>query len=66
MGLFRGDNIALSLVIKPASLAVFQQFQLSACVAVAVHDFFAKYAGEDTRINGPMIYTGKTERQVVY
>lgn len=47
------DNIALSLVIKPASLAVAQQFQLSACAAVAACSFFKKYAGEEVRIKWP-------------
>ena len=32
---------------------VTQQFQLSACIAVAVCTFFQKYAGEDTRIKWP-------------
>jgi BirA family biotin operon repressor/biotin-[acetyl-CoA-carboxylase] ligase len=48
-----GVNIALSIIIKPALLAVAQQFQLSACAAVAVHEFFRKYAGMDTRIKWP-------------
>ena len=30
-----------------------QQFQLSACAAVTVHDFFRKYAGKETRIKWP-------------
>lgn len=49
----KGENIALSLVLKPAGLSVGQQFQLSACAAVAVCDFFRSYAGEDTRIKWP-------------
>ena len=49
----KGVNITLSIVIKPAPLAVTQQFHLSACVAVAVHEFFSKYAGKDTRIKWP-------------
>jgi len=46
-------NILLSIVLKPQFLGVFQQFQLSACVAVAVHQFFSKYAGDDTKIKWP-------------
>jgi BirA family biotin operon repressor/biotin-[acetyl-CoA-carboxylase] ligase len=48
-----GDNIALSIVIKPAPLGVLQQFQLSACAAVSLCLFFQKYAGEDTSIKWP-------------
>ena len=46
-------NIALSVVIKPASLRLTQQFHLSACVAVAVHEFFMNYTGDDTKIKWP-------------
>ena len=46
-------NLVLSLVIKPYPLQLVQQFRLSACIAVAVHDFFMKYAGDDTRIKWP-------------
>lgn len=49
----KGANIALSILINPAPLQLFQQFQLSACVAVALHDFFAKYAGSETKIKWP-------------
>ena len=46
-------NIILSIVIKPQPLLLTQQFLLSACVAVAIHDFFIKYAGPDTKIKWP-------------
>jgi BirA family biotin operon repressor/biotin-[acetyl-CoA-carboxylase] ligase len=49
----RGDNISLSVIIKPASLAVAQQFQLSACAALATCVFFKKYALEDVSIKWP-------------
>jgi len=49
----KGANIALSILVKPQSLQLAQQFQLSACVAVALQHFFAKYAGEDTKIKWP-------------
>jgi BirA family transcriptional regulator, biotin operon repressor / biotin---[acetyl-CoA-carboxylase] ligase len=49
----RQENIALSIIIKPVSLAVLQQFQLSAVIAVAVLDFFRKYAGNNVRIKWP-------------
>ena len=48
-----GVNIALSSIIKPAPLAVAQQFQLSACMAVATQEFFRKYAGDNTKIKWP-------------
>ena len=46
-------NIALSIVITPNPLKVTQQFQLSACVAVALHHFFVKHAGDDSKIKWP-------------
>jgi BirA family biotin operon repressor/biotin-[acetyl-CoA-carboxylase] ligase len=49
----KGANIILSIVIKPAPLLLTQQFQLSATVAVAVHKFFSRYAGTDTKIKWP-------------
>lgn len=49
----KGENIVLSIIIDPAPLQIPQQFQLSAAIAVAVHDFFRKYAGEDTCIKWP-------------
>ena len=49
----KGVNIILSIVIKPQPLLLTQQFMLSACVAVAVHDFFMEYAGADTKIKWP-------------
>ncbi|MGH2552823.1 MAG: biotin--[acetyl-CoA-carboxylase] ligase, partial [Chitinophagaceae bacterium] len=49
----KNHNIILSIVIKPETLLLNQQFMLSACVANAVHDFFVKYAGTDTRIKWP-------------
>jgi BirA family biotin operon repressor/biotin-[acetyl-CoA-carboxylase] ligase len=49
----RDANIILSLVIEPEPLKLTRQFQLNACIAVAVHDFFTKYAGDKTRIKWP-------------
>ncbi len=46
-------NIILSIVLKPQPLLLTQQFMLSASVAVAIHDFFMKYAGSDTKIKWP-------------
>lgn len=49
----KGANLILSIVVKPKPLQLAQQFRLSACVAVAIHEFFMKYAGEDTKIKWP-------------
>lgn len=49
----KDKNIAISLVIKPSPLKITQPFQLSACIAIAVHDFFKKYAGDDSKIKWP-------------
>jgi len=49
----KGANIILSIVLKPQTLLLTQQFMLIACVAVAVHDFFMKYAGSEARIKWP-------------
>lgn len=49
----KGANLILSLVVKPQPLLLAQQFQLSACVAVAIHDFFMKYASNETKIKWP-------------
>ena len=48
-----GLNMALSIVIMPATLRISQQFWLSACVSLAVTDLFKKYAGHDTKIKWP-------------
>jgi BirA family biotin operon repressor/biotin-[acetyl-CoA-carboxylase] ligase len=48
-----GSNILLSVLVKPQLIPLAQQFRLSACVAVAIREFYSKYAGEDTRIKWP-------------
>jgi BirA family biotin operon repressor/biotin-[acetyl-CoA-carboxylase] ligase len=49
----KGLDIALSIIINPVPLGVAQQFQLSACAAVTVNNFFSKYAGKDSKIKWP-------------
>lgn len=50
----KNQNINLSVVIKPDGLKIANQFALSAAAALAVHQFFAKYAGwEKTTIKWP-------------
>jgi len=49
-----GENIILSAVLEPVALVSSQAFALSACVALACHDLFSRYAGaEATRIKWP-------------
>jgi BirA family biotin operon repressor/biotin-[acetyl-CoA-carboxylase] ligase len=47
------ENIAISIVIDPSELPISQQFALSAAVAVGTHQFFKKYAGDETSIKWP-------------
>lgn len=49
----KGENIAISIIIKPDPLPVTQQFQLSVCAAVSVAEWFSKHAGEETRVKWP-------------
>lgn len=49
----KGANIAMSIVIDPRPLLPSQQFQLSATIANAVHEFFSSYAGDETAIKWP-------------
>jgi BirA family biotin operon repressor/biotin-[acetyl-CoA-carboxylase] ligase len=49
----KNANVILSIAVNPEPLKVSQQFQLSACVATAVNDFFAKYASDETKIKWP-------------
>ena len=46
-------NIILSILINPFPIPLSLQFHLSACISVALYDFFYKYAGEETRIKWP-------------
>ena len=49
----KGENILLSIVHNPDPLLLSQQFQLSAAVAVGLHDFYKNYGGDETRIKWP-------------
>ncbi len=49
----KSANIVLSILVKPQPLQITQQFHLSACVAVALQEFFMKYAGDDSKIKWP-------------
>lgn len=48
-----GQNIAISIAVLPNPLLLTQQFYLSAAVALAVHQFFTKYAIDKTFIKWP-------------
>jgi len=49
----KAGNIALSILVKPQTIPLNAQFQLSAVAAVAAQIFFSGYAGEDTKIKWP-------------
>ena len=48
-----GTNIILTLVMQASPLQLTRQFQFSAAIALAVHDFFGLYAGDETTIKWP-------------
>ena len=48
-----GQNIALSIVLYPLNLKASQQFPISMSVALACHDFFSAYSGDETKIKWP-------------
>jgi BirA family transcriptional regulator, biotin operon repressor / biotin---[acetyl-CoA-carboxylase] ligase len=49
-----GGNITMSVVLEPVFLTITRQFSLSAAVALACHDLFSHYAGnEQTSIKWP-------------
>lgn len=49
----KSDNIILSIGIMPHTSLPALQFELSACMAVAIYEFFRQYAGNDTKIKWP-------------
>ena len=48
-----GTNIILTLVMQPFPLPLAKQFTFSTAIALAVHDFFSAYAGDETFIKWP-------------
>lgn len=48
-----GLNIALSVIVDCSFLTITRQFPLSSMAALACHDFFNVYAGDETRIKWP-------------
>jgi len=49
----KDQNIALSVVVEPAGIAISGSFLLSMCVAVAAHRFVSKHLGDEVRIKWP-------------
>jgi BirA family biotin operon repressor/biotin-[acetyl-CoA-carboxylase] ligase len=49
----KGANIILSVILKTDFLQLHQQFYLSVAIALAAHNLFGKYAGEETKIKWP-------------
>ncbi len=49
----KDSSLILSVALKPHPLPVSAQFQLSACVAISVCEFFQKYAVEGVKIKWP-------------
>lgn len=43
----------LSLIINPFPLTVSEQFKLSICTAVTLHEFFSRFAGNETKLKWP-------------
>lgn len=46
-------NLLTSIIVKTDQLQGVHPFALSVCTALATHDFFAKYAGDETKIKWP-------------
>ena len=49
----KGENIHLSIIVKPTNINLHHQFLLIAAVATAVRAFFDRYAQSDTTIKWP-------------
>jgi BirA family biotin operon repressor/biotin-[acetyl-CoA-carboxylase] ligase len=48
-----GQNILLSIAIEPPGVFSQRQFYFNAAIALACHDFFKKYAGEEITVKWP-------------
>ncbi len=49
----KGANIALSIIINPFPIILAEQFKLSVSAAVSVHEFFSRFAGDETKLKWP-------------
>ena len=49
----KGSNIILSVILDTSFISIHQQFLLSVAVALSAHDFYSKYAGDETKIKWP-------------
>ncbi len=48
-----GENIMLSVALKPLQLPISKQFYLSAAIALGCYDFFSKYAIDNVTVKWP-------------
>ena len=48
-----GQNIIMSSVLEPNFISIDNKFVVSCCIALACHDFFRKYAVDNTSIKWP-------------
>lgn len=49
----KDTSLIMSVVIKPPTVPLARQFELSACIAMGVQEFFCRYAGDATKIKWP-------------
>jgi BirA family biotin operon repressor/biotin-[acetyl-CoA-carboxylase] ligase len=49
----KNENIALSLIIEPEALSLFQMFALSTAVALGARNFFNRYVKDEVSIKWP-------------
>lgn len=49
----KGENIIVSVILDTTALQINQQFLLSMSMALAVHDFFKIYAGDESSVKWP-------------
>ncbi|TWW01751.1 biotin--[acetyl-CoA-carboxylase] ligase [Chitinophaga pinensis] len=45
-----GENLMLSIALQPGMLPLSRQFMLSVVISLSAHDWFSKYAGDETAI----------------
>ena len=62
----KGENIIMTIVLKPDKVFKGNQFLFSAFIAGVCHRFFSAIAGNEMYINGQTIFILVTERQGAY
>lgn len=48
-----GDNLTLSLILKPNFLRPFEQFELNIAISLGVHDFLSEFLSDELKIKWP-------------